>query len=1064
MSAINFVVRTRAGASNHGTVSIDGDNSVIDVTGSHEVSLNLRQSDIRGYVRTGNDLEITLADGRVIALSDYFVSDGGESRLFISADGSLNEVTLSEAYDGAIYAQYGPATEWGKWSPSDELIFLGGTEVASDGIGEDETSTMLGAGVLGLGGSALWGAGAAGAAVVAGSQLIGQGGDGPARITPKVDQDTAIVVGGDGVDGTTNPIDITGDAEAGSSVTVTIGDQTETTTADDDGEWNVTFEDETFPEDGTHDVVVVVTEPDGTETTLTGPEVVIDTTPPEAAVTDGTLGAGDIFNAEEFVNGVEISGTGETGASITVTVDGEVRETVVVEGGGWSVTYEPGVLTGGERDADLTVISEDAAGNSTTVTDSVRIDTIPNDVAIDLTTIEGDGVVNAAEAQAGIDINGTATPGAEVVVEFNGGSQTVTSNDGGNWSATFEGTGLAGGQYDMDVTATSTDVAGNVSSAAGQIHIDTLVQDLAVTSSAGGDDGVINAEEATSGLNVSGTGEPGMTVQVVLAGQTVDAVVAANGDWTANFTPDQIPVGTTVESMVATATDAAGNTQVIATQVDIDTEAGLLTLNSGDTGGDGTINFEEARAGVLVTGQASEGMLVSVVLDGVQHQVMAGPGNVWQTSYLQSEITQGTHTPDVSASIMDAAGNSARVDATVHVDTQVDNLNLTPPSIATGTDGQSVINGEVAAQGFDVTGTVELGSAVTVTIDGVPVQAVVDDAGNWTASFAGGSLRSGEYDADLQVDVRDPAGNVSSISDTVKVDTLVVKLTRDDDLFGGDRVINAAEAQDGIALTGEVEPGSAVKVEVLGRSYDAVVTANGTWSLAIPAAHVPHAEDSFAMIVTATDLAMNVTSLSDTLTIDTIVPDSPDLVGYFRQGDGYRSVTLETPDDPVAIHKVAGDGAITEATVHASADAFLGETDYHFLNVGGTASTIPDGSQLIVTSSDAGQNSSSTYVVLDETSTNIADIANGNLGDFQIEAIDLRFGDRSDLTLTRDLVEGLSDSTDTVVVLGGADDIVTILGAARAGTTMVDGSSHTIYTLGDTAQILVDDDITNVVI
>jgi hypothetical protein len=29
---------------------------------------------------------------------------------------------------------------------------------------------------------------------------------------------------------------------------------------------------------------------------------------------------------------------------------------------------------------------------------------------------------------------------------------------------------------------------------------------------------------------------------------------------------------------------------------------------------------------------------------------------------------------------------------------------------------------------------------------------------------------------------------------------------------------------------------------------------------------------------------------------------------------------------------------------------------------------------------------------------------------------------------------------------------------------MVDGSSHTIYTLGDTAQILVDDDITNVVI
>ncbi|UXX83261.1 BapA/Bap/LapF family prefix-like domain-containing protein [Roseovarius pelagicus] len=131
MSAINFVVRTRTGDSRHGNVTMDGENALLDVTQAHEVSLNMRQSDIRGYQRFGEDLEITLADGRILVLKNYFSDAGGESRLFISADGYLNEVALSEDADGTLYAQYSPAAEWGKWSPSDDLIFLGSSEVAS---------------------------------------------------------------------------------------------------------------------------------------------------------------------------------------------------------------------------------------------------------------------------------------------------------------------------------------------------------------------------------------------------------------------------------------------------------------------------------------------------------------------------------------------------------------------------------------------------------------------------------------------------------------------------------------------------------------------------------------------------------------------------------------------------------------------------------------------------------------------------------------------------------------------------------------------------------------------
>ncbi|MEB8386835.1 Ig-like domain-containing protein [Rhodobacteraceae bacterium KMM 6894] len=1356
MSSINFVVRTGAGASQNGTMSVNGENAIIDVTQANEVSLNLRQSDIRGYQRMGEDLEITLSDGRVISLVNYFAPGGGDSRLFVSADGYLSEVTLSEGEDGAVYAQYAPAAEWGKWSPSDDLIFLEGTEVASADIAgvDDQEVSMLGVGLLG--GSSLLGLAGAGAAaaVVAGAALSGE--DGTGRVPPTVDQTDDMVVGGDEVTPINTPITISGTAEPGSTVDVTIGDEVVTTTSVEDGNWEVVFEDETFPDDGTHDVVVVVTEPDGVETTLPGPVVVIDTTPPLTDVTEGTVGSGDIFNAEEFKDGVEITGTGETGTTITVTVEGETRETTVEEGE-WSVTFEEGTLPEGEYDTAVTIVASDVAGNTTTIHDTVRIDTVPNEVTIKTGEIEGDGVINAAEAADGVDVVGTATPGAVVDVTFRDQTETVTADANGDWTATFDGTTLESGEYDAEITATSTDVAGNVNTTTGTVQVDTLVRDFAVDSTTGGADGVINAEEITEGLTVSGTVEPGATVTVSFGTESVDAIVASDGSWSADFTSDQIPAGTlvadmvttatdaagnvqtittpvsidtdpnalgintgsiegdgvvnaaeatdgvqvtgtatpgaevsvtfqdvtqtvvaddagawsstfnvdlpsgqydaeitatstdaagnvstetgtiqvdtvvqnfaitstaggadgivnaaeaaegltvsgTVEpgatvvldlngesidavvsadgswtasfapgqiptgtqvadlvatatdaagntatadqsitvdtevqnfdvtsqtggadgvinateagnglvvtgsgepgsqvsvklgtqtvqavveadgswaagfdasqipegtyttQMVATATDAAGNTSIVTNDVDVDTVAGLLTLNGSRIGGDGTINHDESQAGVQVTGQALQGTEVTVTLDGVTHTTIAGAGNVWKTTYAPDEIVPGTHPTEATATITDAAGNTAHVSATVQVDTVVDNLNMSPPSIATGSDGQDVINDAVANAGFDVTGTVEAGSTVTVTIDGVAQQAVVDGDGNWVATFPGGALRSGEYDADVTVNVKDPAGNVSSLSDTVRVDTLVNTLSRAEDQFGGDMVINAAEARNGATLTGEVEPGSTVKVGVLGNTYDAVVAADGTWSLNIPAGDIPSADDDFAMVVTATDAAGNARSVNDTLSIDTIVPDQPEVIGYFREGTGYRSVTLDTPDEAIDIHRIASDGSVNEVAVHESVDAFLGETDYHFLNDLGATAKIPDGSQLIVTSTDDAGNASGTYVVLDETRSSVVDMGNANLGDFQIETVDLRFGDRSDLTLTKEMIEGLSDASDTLVVHGGADDTVTITGAVKGGTVDVEGDSHTVYTLDDTVQVLVDDDITNVII
>jgi hypothetical protein len=414
--------------------------------------------------------------------------------------------------------------------------------------------------------------------------------------------------------------------------------------------------------------------------------------------------------------------------------------------------------------------------------------------------------------------------------------------------------------------------------------------------------------------------------------------------------------------------------------------------------------------------------------------------------------------PEVSARTVDAAGNPTEVEATVRVDTQVDNLSLSDLNLAIGADGRDVINNDIATGGFNVTGTIEPGSRVFVTIDGVQHEAQVAANGNWVARFGPNEIAPGERDVALRVDVTDPAGNIAFLTDTVRVDTLVNELSQDGPVTS-DNIINISEAAAGVTLTGQVEPGSSAEVRVFGRTYQAVVDAAGNWSVSLPTADIPRQDGQAPMVVFATDGAGNTHQITSSLALDMVAPETPGIVGYFRQGDGYRNATVETSVDDVSIHQVDAGGNVRELALGEQANQFTGETDYFFLNGAGQLAPVSDGSQLVVTSTDAGGNTASTYVVLDETSTSVVNIANPNLSAFDIETIDLRFGDQAQLSLTEAQVLALSGNSDTVLVQGGADDRVTLTGAEAAGRTQIDGQTYDIYTLGNDATVVVDEDI-----
>ncbi|SHH95473.1 Ig-like domain-containing protein [Marivita hallyeonensis] len=1070
MNAINFVIRTRAGAIERGVIGESDQGYLIEAGNGREISLNLHRSDMRGYDRAGNDLQITLADGRVIVLENYFDASGG-GRLFLSTDGVLSEVAFAEGDGGVLFAQYGDVAAWGKWSPDDALIFYDRAEViASDVVAGDDDGgvSMLAAGLLAGGGMLPWlgaGAAAAGAAAIisgdgdgdgdGGGGLVGSGGDSGGPKSPTVD-DGEYKIGGDDLTDEDRTVLVSGTANDGDTVVVTIGDKTQTTTTGSDGTWEVIFSGPNFPADGTYTAIVIVTGSEGTETPLTGPTVIIDTTPPVVNVTGGTTSMGDIVTEVEFDGGVTVTGTTEIGASVVLIVGGVSHVADVDAQGGWSVFLESSVFQRGEYVSDISIVATDSFGNSTTITDGIEIDTVSG-VTINTTTIETDGIINADERTDGVEITGTTDPGSTVVVEMNGYSRTALVDAQGNWTVTFIATELPVGEQMLTISATATDGVGNVSSTSGQVELDTWVRNFDITSQAGGADGVVNAAEAQQGLTVTGTTEPGASVTITLDGVSREGSVDAAGNWTVTFLPGELPGGEQTVTLTASSTDLAGNTAVETRSVVFDTDAGLLTISPAPIEGDDVVNEAEASDGVTITGTSTPNAIVDVTLDGVSKTVQTDAAGIWRANYLAGEIRPGEYEAQITAYTVDAAGNELTRSDTVMVDTFVRNFQVSANPVT----ADNIVNNSEQFNGVTLSGTTEPGASLSVTVEGITRVANVDAMGNWTVSFSAMDLPDGTYTTTAQISTQDAAGNTATTSKTFQVDTEVVPLTSTSQPGGPDGVVNAAEAAQGFVLTGQVEQGSSVTVTIGGMAMVAQVTAGGVWSVNVPESAIPSVNgQSVAINISATDAAGNTATITETMVVDTVTPNEPDMTAITRdQSQAVRGIVLETTDDTVAIDKVSSTGGNSGAqgvAFNAQDNSFTGETTYSFNQV------VPDGSHLVVTATDSAGNSSGTYVVVDDPNTSQSNVTlAANIGGKKIDAIDLEFTEEASLSITEAQIVALTGQDNTVKVLGNSDDSVRITGATRTGTVVEDGEGYASYQLGD-ATVLIDDEITNV--
>ncbi len=271
--------------------------------------------------------------------------------------------------------------------------------------------------------------------------------------------------------------------------------------------------------EGTNILSVTATDAAGNTTTQVR-QVTLDTHPPVLAVSAPANGL--ITNQPT----VSVSGSETDATAVTVTVNG--TPLAVGPDGHFSGSV---ALTEGSN--TLITVATDAAGNATTDTRTVTLDTHPPVLAV---TAPTDGLITR---QTPVTVSGTVTDATPVTVDVNGIPLPV------------DGAGVFTGQVPLaeganPLTVTARDAATNTATIVRIVTLDTHAPVIAVAQPADGD--VINAASVTT----SGTVTDATATTLTINGNPVG--LSAGGNFSA-----EVPLVPNANTITYAATDAAGN-------------------------------------------------------------------------------------------------------------------------------------------------------------------------------------------------------------------------------------------------------------------------------------------------------------------------------------------------------------------------------------------------------------------------------------------------------------------------------------------------------------------------
>nr|WP_225851881.1 Ig-like domain-containing protein [Citrobacter amalonaticus] len=662
-------------------------------------------------------------------------------------------------------------------------------------------------------------------------------------------------------------------APAGQIVTVTINGNDYTALVQANGSWSVTVPAAEAGALTSGNVTATVSDTAG-NTGSASHALTVDTTSP--VVTISTVAADDIINRAEHGQTQIISGSASgaaAGDAVTVTVNGKNYTTVVDAAGNWSVGVPAADISGlNDGTTTIAVTVTNAAGNSGSATHDVTVDTAAPSVTVG--SVTADDVINAAEQGADLVLSGTTTnveAGQTVTVMFNGRPYTATVDNNGEWTLTVPSADLAGitdGSARVEVSVSN--AAGNSASATHDYSVDTTAPVITISTIAADD--ILNATEAQADLVITGTttAPAGQTVTVTINGNDYTALVQANGSWSVTV-PAAEAGALTTGNVTATVSDAAGNTGSASHALTVDTTSPVVTINT--VAADDIINRAEHGQTQIISGSASgaaAGDAVTVTVNGKDYTTVVDAAGNWSVGVPAADISglnDGVNT--ISVTVTSAAGNSGSATHDVTVDTSA------PSVTVSSVTADDVINATEQGADLVLSGTttnVEAGQLVTLTLNGQTYTAQVQANGEWTLTVPPADLAGiTDGSARVEVSVSNAAGNSASATHDYSVDTTAPVITIS--TIAADDILNATEAQADLVITGTTTApaGQTVTVTINGNSYTALVQANGSWSVTVPAAEAG-ALTSGNVTATVSDTAGNTGSASHALTVDTTSP------------------------------------------------------------------------------------------------------------------------------------------------------------------------------------------------
>lgn len=497
--------------------------------------------------------------------------------------------------------------------------------------------------------------------------------------------------------------------------------------------------------------------------------------------------------------------------------------------------------------------------------------------------------MNATEAAVGISISGSSTnvaTGATVTIALNGKFYDAIVQADGSWSANIPAADLTIlGDGKLTVTVSATDEAGNLVTDSQQLGVLINTLPLATLNTPFGD-GYLNKAESGSDQTLSGTtgvSGSGQTVTVILGGKAYTGTVDTSGNWSVTVPSTDLaalPDGTA--SIAVTVGDIAGNTSSVSASATVDLTLPMLTINT--VSGDDIINIAESQQPLQITGTAplndsGQPVVVKVVINGLTYNGLVQTDGSWSITIPAGDLANlpnGSTT--ITATLTDAAGNTGSVSHGITLDTDPAQAPLLTINTLSGDD---YINLVESGQPLTISGgsqRVEQGQQVTVTLNGKTYTANVAADGSWTLEVPAADVGALPDGKDIvTATVTDASGNPANASHTVTVITDAGNLPQlSMNVIAGDDVINANEAKSAITLSGgssHVQPGQVVSVLLNGKTYTAVVGADGNWNATIPAADaqaLPQGPQTAT--ATVTDIAGNPASATHTVTVDTVPP------------------------------------------------------------------------------------------------------------------------------------------------------------------------------------------------